>query len=170
MSGCQDGQVSVLLWFPPQQVLSIFLLCLNALSCLLFALLSSPKREAQAMKRLVLSRVSFWSVDLGCSTVWTYVSAGRKTFTGRRLQTLHSEGIRPTAATERGCTKLCDALSCAMQNCRQHCSFAAPSWGKWGVRAEALNLTAMVIRIMSGRWDWHLPAGPHVVQGACSLT
>lgn len=63
-----------------------------------------------------------------------------------------------------GCAVLCHAeLQAVLQLC-------CTKLGAWGVRAEALNLIAMVIRIMSGRRDWHLPAGPHVVQGACSLT
>jgi len=81
---------------------------------------------------------------MGCGTC---VSAGHEIFTGKRLQMLQSVGLRPVAATERGCTDLCHAeLYAALQLC------CTKLWAG-GMRAEALNLIGMVIRITSGRWD-----------------
>lgn len=62
---------------------------------------------------------------------------------GDKTYRCHGEGMHKAA----GCTVLYHAeLQAALPLC------CTTLWA-WGVRAEALNLIGMVIRIMSGRWD-----------------
>lgn len=126
---CQDGQVYSAL-FPITAGTEYFpaLLECSVLPLVCFPFLT---KERSSGNEDSCPELSLWSVDMGCGTVWTCASAGHKTCTGWSGRTLRSAGMRPIAATERGCTKLQGAPSCAMQSCRPCCGHGGRGLKPW---------------------------------------